>query len=258
MKKKFTEKSYRLMDDRSGLAFMLKVGKRGDLLTFDEEAGYNRAIRHCPNERSIFVDEQSDHALVAPITFYGGYLEVKAAEQATQIFLNNHPDNGANGGTWFEEVNDEKEAAESIQIDEMKLDIKYAVRQKSKEESGVHELEAVAAVLLNSVELASEMQTEELKRTIYMEVDKDPYYFVDDLGNVNIFDDDSITRKYIVLRAIKDGIIKKTPNSKSIVWARDGALIASAPRGIELVDYFADFLSSDEGMLVAEEIARRS
>ncbi len=256
--KKFVSKSYRLLDDRSGLAFMLKVGKTGNLVLFDEEKGYNRPIRHCPNERSIFIDEQSQAALVEPIIFSGGYLEVEATQQITQAFLDNHPDNHKNGGSWFEEVNEEMEANESVVLDDLKMDIKLAIREKLAEEDGVHQVEAVVAVLMDSVDEARAMSKGELKRALYQEAEYNPYYFVDDEGNVTIFNDDSVVRKYFVLRAIKDGIIKKTPNSKAMTWTRDGSVIATAPRGLELVEYFSDFLSTEEGMLVAEEIKRRS
>ena len=257
-KKKFTSKSYRLLDDRSGLAFMLKVGKTGNLLVFDEEKGFNRPIKHCPNERTIFIDEQSVNALVEPVIFSGGYLEVEPTQQLTQAFLDNHPDNIANGGAWFEEVNEEKEATESVVLDDLKMDIKLAIREKLAEEDGVHQVEAVVAVLIDSVDEAREMSKGEMKRVLYQEAEYNPYYFIDDEGNVTIFNDDSVVRKYFILRAIKDGVIKKTPNSKAITWTRDGSVIATAPRGLELIEYFSDFLSSDEGMLVAEEIKRRS
>jgi hypothetical protein len=52
---KLQSKTYRLADDRSGESCMIKTGKKGDLTIFDEEAGRRRAIRHCPNQRSIFV-----------------------------------------------------------------------------------------------------------------------------------------------------------------------------------------------------------
>ena len=107
-KDQLVEKSYRLTDSRSGEAFMLKTGRNKRLLFFDEDKKYNRAIRHCPNEVSIFIDEQSEHALVEPIIFFNGLLEVKREDQATQKFLDSHPDNSANGGNWFEQINDEQ------------------------------------------------------------------------------------------------------------------------------------------------------
>lgn len=258
METKYLEKSYRLADDRSGESLLLKVGKNRRLLVFDEAKGHNRAIRHCPNERSIFVDEQSEHALVEPIIFEFGYLDVNATDQITQKFLDIHPDNVSNGGTWFEPVDDEMEAKESIEMDEKIMDIKYAVRAKSKEEDGIHALMAVVAVLTGSVIEASQMGKEELKVEIYRAAERNPDYFVDDSGNVTIFNDDYIYRKYLVLKSIKDGIIKKSSNGKSMLWYRDNKMICTSPASIDLVDYFTDYLTTDDGMLVLEEIQRRS
>lgn len=258
MSNKYTEKSYRLTEDRSGEAFLLKTGKNRRLLTFDAEKGYNRAIRHCPNEKSIFIDEQSEHALVEPIIFYKGVLTVSATDQTTQRFLDAHPSNVANGGNWFEAINDDADATEEVEMEDLILDIKNMIREKAKEDSGIYALEMVVAVMIDSVEKASQMSEEALKRVLYNEADRNPYYFTDDNGNVNIFDNESMQRKYLTIRAIKDGVIKRSPNSKSILWTKDNTVIATAPKGLELIDYFADYLSSDEGMLVIEEIKRRS
>jgi len=116
----------------------------------------------------------------------------------------------------------------------------------------------IASILVNSVVSASKMSKSELKREIYRYADNDPYYFTDDEGNVNIFDDEYIQRKYLTLRAIKDNIIKKSANKKSMMWVSGNKVIATAPQGLDLVDYFSDYLSTDEGILVIEEIKRRT
>lgn len=255
---KLQSKTYRLSDNRSGESCMIKTGKKGDLTIFDEGEGRRRAIRHCPNQRSIYVDEQDSHSLIIPIIFHYGQLTVDSKHPITQAFLDAHPANVANGGGWFEEVNEEVEAKESIQSEELKNDIMHSVREMAKTKDGIHELSAVVAVLLDSVDEASRMGMESLKRVIYNEIDADPHYFVDDKGNVTIFEDDLIKRKYLILRAIKEGIIKKSPNNRTMVWSKDNKVIATAPRSIELIEYFADYLSTEEGMLVLEEINRRS
>tara|TARA_R110000796_G_scaffold59371_4_gene136839 strand:- start:11909 stop:12748 length:840 start_codon:yes stop_codon:yes gene_type:complete len=256
--RKFVEKEYRLADDRSGLSFIIKIGREKNLLVFDEEKGISRPIRHCPNEPTIYADKQSDFALVEPIIFMHGYLKVGRQEQITQQFLDAHPDNSANGGSWFEEVNDEKEAEADLIIDDLKIDLYNAVRNKLEEDDGIYELEAVVAVLENNVQDASSMSPKSLKRRIYQEIENNPLYFADDSFQVTIFQDDYINRKYFVLRAVKEAIIKKSPNGKSMLWVRDNKTIVTAPRGLELVEYFADFLGTEEGMLVGEEIKRRS
>lgn len=187
-----------------------------------------------------------------------GYLLVPREAQLTQQFLDASPENVANGGTWYEEVNDEKEAEQDLVIDDLKIDLYNAVREKIAEEDGIYELEAVVAVLENNVQEVSTMSESSLKRRIYQEIENNPLYFADDNFKVTIFEDDYINRKYFVLRAIKEAIIMKSPNNKSILWVRDKKTIATAPRGLELVEYFADFLGTEDGMLVGEEIKRRS
>lgn len=257
-KEKFTSKRYRLAGDRSGETFILKVGKNKRLVIFDETIGRNRPIRHCPNERSIFIDEQSQHALVEPIIFQFGVLDVAPTEQITQLFLDNHPDNVKNGGGWFEEINDDEDAEREVEIEDLILDIKQTIRDKEKERDGVYALEMAVAVLINSVEKASRMSPESLKRTLYNKVEENPHYFTDDNGNINIFDDEAMQRKYLTLRAIKDGIIKKSPNGKSMLWAKENTVITTTPRGVDLVEHFADFLSTNDGITVLEDIKRRS
>lgn len=257
-KAKFTAKEYRLTGDRSGLAYDIKTGRKRKLLVFDEDKGISRPIRHCPSEPTIYADDQSQYAYVEPIFFMHGYLKVPKEAQITQQFLDAHPSNVANGGNLFEEVNDEKEAERELELDEMKIDIYNAIREVAKKDGGEYELEAVVAVLENSVATAAEMGMQSLKRRIYQEVESNPEYFCDDEGNVTIFEDAYVTRKYFVLRAIKEAVIKKSPNGRSILWVRDGKTIATAPRGIDLTDYFTEFLGTDEGMLVADEIKKRS
>lgn len=256
--KKYQDKIYQLTDDRSGEAFLLKSGKNRKLLIFDEELGYNRAIRNCPNEKSIFIDEQSEHALVAPIIFERGILEVKKEDQITQKFLELHPDNVINGGAWFEEIDENKDAEAQIEFEDLVLDIKSEIRQTAKKKDGILQLEMVTAVILNDITKASEMSEEAMKRVLYNEVDKDPYYFLDDKGNVNIFDDSAMQRKYLVLRGLKDGVLVKSTNQKSILWGNTKEVIATSPRGVNIVDYFADYLASEEGMLIIEEMKKRS
>jgi hypothetical protein len=256
-------KTYILADERAGMSTLIKTGKKGTLTIFDPNYGPNgsrRAIRHCPNQKSIFIDEQDKHALVEPIIFEYGLLEVSAENPITQEFLDKHPSNSANsdGEGWFMEINEEEEARESIKEDELRIDIMHAVKQMAKSENGIHELSAVVSVMLGNVNEASQMGIEQLKRVIYNEIESNPRYFADENGNVTIFEDDDIKRKYIILRALKEHIIKKSSNGRSMLWSKDGAVIATAPRSIELVDYFSDFLTTDEGVLVAEEIARRS
>jgi len=256
--KKLVDKTYRMADDQSGESFMLKVGRSRSLLVFDESEKRNRAIRHCPNERSIFVEDQSEHALVEPIIFLTGYLEVPHTDVVTQQFLDAHPSNVKNGGNWFEEVNDEIEAEQAIAMDEIIMDIKQAIRDKSKEKGGLITLSAIVATISGSVVEANKLGLQELKRKLYLEAERDPMYFVDDNMEVNIFDNDYIYRKYLVLNSIKQGLLKKSKNGKAILWAKEGKVIATAPQSVDTIEFFTNYLTTDDGLLVSDELKARS
>jgi hypothetical protein len=101
------------------------------------------------------------------------------------------------------------------------------------------------------------MTTDELKRTIYAEAEKNPERFIDSKGNVTIFEEDSTARKYLVLRAMHDGVIKVSSNNRMITW-EDNTKIVDVPISIRPTDYLTDFLQTEDGMLLAEEITKRS
>ena len=254
--KKMVEKVYRLTNDRSGLTFTLNSGRNHNL-TVNDAKGLPQANRHCTNEKSIYVKMQSDHAKVVPIVFMGGYIEVPPHMQITQAFLDAHPGNTINGGSKFEFVDDEQHAKDHIAIDETKVDIKYAIRQKSKEKDGIHALKQVASVIKGSVIQVDDMGIEELKELLYNETDRNYKYFIDDAGSIDVFEDEYLKRKYLTLRAIRAGILKESSDRKAIQWASNSQLIFAGPIGQPLNDAFAEFLGTDDGIVVLESISKK-
>lgn len=257
-KPKMVDKLYRLTDNASGASYILKTGRNKKLTIFDEELGYRRAIRHCPNETSIFLEEQSKHAVVEAITFEKGEIEVLASEQITQQFLDAHPSNTANGGSVFELVDYAKEADEIVDMQEIVSSITEAIRQKGNEEDGIYALEMVASVLEGSLESVANMKLAELKRVIYFHVENDPHYFINaDTKEVNIFDDLDMQRRYVTLKALREQVIKKSMNGRSMLWYKGGKEIISAPYGVDIIDHFSKFLETNDGILVLSEIEKR-
>lgn len=261
-------KSYRLANDKSGESFTLKVGHKGDITILSEvEEGtgktkttrkVRRAIRHCPNQSSIFMDEQDKHALVTPIIFVNGFLHVSDDQPLTIEFLEKHPANVENGGHWFERINEEQEAAESLEREDLELELRVAVKKMASTDDGLHELSAVVAVLEDDIRAATTYGMQQLRRIINNKIIEDPYYFTDGNGNITIFEDDDVKRRYITLRALNEGILQKSVDGRTMMWRKGKKSIISCPMGSNLTEFFADFLSSDEGMLVAAEIAKQS
>ena len=103
-------------EERKGKIFSIPSGGgiictiKSEAIIYDAESNTNRQIRYCPNEASIFADEQSSLAVRRHVIFEGGLLYAPANQPNLLGFLELHPANKANGGGLFEEVNTEYNA----------------------------------------------------------------------------------------------------------------------------------------------------
>ena len=111
MKLESKDRIYKLTRDKAPLSCIIpsRNSRRAPLLYFDEEKGYNRALRYSRNQRSPFEDEQDGNVIVEPIIFEDGLLRVPKSNPVLQQFLEFHPLNGKK----FVEDNFEK-IAESV------------------------------------------------------------------------------------------------------------------------------------------------
>ena len=244
-------KTYKLIG-KTPISYTINTGRGKSLLVFDEDKGYERAIRHCPNDKSIYVDEQEKYALVEDIVFINGILIVDKSKQMTQKFMDTVPSNGR----IFAEVNKVKEAEDMIAETEAKAIINMAIIAKAKEDGGINHLQSVVAVLKGSYDVAMDMEKEELKNALYIEVRNNPYNFIDDYGNVTMFDDEYTIRKFLAMKALKLQIIERTSTGSSIRW-KNGDVIFQSPSGRKILDSFTEYLGTDDGIIVLKEMKDR-
>lgn len=249
---KLVEKNYVLLK-YSPLTFTLKVGRKNSLLVFDETTQRNRAIRHCPGEPSIYVDEQSEDAVVVPIIFLKGTFSTKPTDVFTQDFLEAHPSKGA----IFEIVDEVSDAKDVTDMEELKLDIKQAIREKAKEETGIEELRIIVSVLISDEVEAAKMETAQIKNTMYELVESNINRFIDDNGEISIFDDVEIKREAISQHAFNSGVIQISADGSKIMWSDNKATICQVPIGQNHKEFFAKYLGTEEGLQVAVEISQR-
>ncbi len=246
------DKSYKTLRYQP-LTLTLKVGIDNNLLIYCKKKKTQRAIRHCPNEQSIYIDEQSKLAVVQPIIFINGFINTKKEDTITQEFLEVHPKRGKT----FELVDVGADAIKIVDEVELILDAKAAIRERVKEEGGIEELRAVVSVLISNVGEAAKMSPAELKQAAYDAADTNISRFVNDDGEVTIFDDTSIKRKAIAQHAFDSGIIQASSQGDKILWADNKNTICLVPSGKPYLDFFAEYLEEEEGMMVAREIAKR-
>jgi len=166
------DRIYVLKKRNTPLSYMLtsKNTSRSPLYYFDGET--NRPLRYARNQKSPFEDEQDGSAILEPIVFVDGSLNVPKTNPVLQKFLEYHPGNGK----IFEEVNTEKDASAEFDKLATALDAQLAARDLS-----VDMLEAVARVVLGGK--IDKMSTAELKRDVLVYARTYPEKFMEMLND---------------------------------------------------------------------------
>jgi hypothetical protein len=249
-KVELVEKSYRLIGI-SPLSYILDVGRSGRLIHFDESKNRNRAIRYCPNEQSIFIDEQSDVAVVEGIIFYNGVLHTKEQDVILQTFLEASPAFGKK----YDLINNAKEAEEMLVLEDIILEIKNTIRMKSKTEEGIEQMKLILSVLQPTTN-TDNFSPGEVRYALFTEVDTNYKRFVGDNNEVTIFDNPEVQRKAIINKAFKSGTIKLSNDARSVMWTSNNAVILDIPPGKNYLEHFAKWLETEQGILVMQEIAK--
>ena len=234
-KQKPVAKSYRLKSDSAPLSLMLSShhNHRSPLLYFDEEKGINRPLRYARNQRSPFEDEQDGNAIMEPIIFEDGFLHVERNNQVLQEFLSLHPGNGQ----IFEEVDQARDAAEELQVEELILEAQLLARDMP-----TSKLEMVCRVLMGA--RADNMSTAELKRDVLVYARNNPEDFIDTLNDpaLQMYDD--------VVQIFSKNLLSKRNKGRDIYFnLKDNKTkILTVPYGEDANDIMASYFQTDDGI----------
>ena len=234
-KQKVVAKSYRLLRDVAPLSLMLSShhSHRSPLLYFDEEKGVNRPLRYARNQKSPFEDEQDGNAIMEPIIFEDGFLHVQRSNQVLQHFLSYHPGNGQ----IFEEVNEAKDAAEELEIQELILDAQLLARDLT-----ITKLETVCRVVMGA--RADKMSTSELKRDVLVYARNYPAEFIDILNDpaLQMYDD--------VVQIFDKGLLSLRNKNRDVYFnLKDNKTkILTVPYGEDAADIMASYFQTDDGV----------
>lgn len=235
----YVDKTYRLMRDAAPLTFMLPVrnSRRSPLLWFDEEKGTNRALRYGANQKSPFEDEQDGNVIVEPIIFEDGFLTVPRTNQVLQKFLHYHPLNGKR----FEEVNNEKDAAEIVEALNIEVDALIEAKKLS-----IEQLETIGRVLMATD--VSKMTTAELRRDVLIYAKEDPS------GFLRMVSDPEIKLQSKVQMFFDEKLLGFRNNKKDVFFNLPGnkKKMMSIPFGEDPMYVVTSYLQSDEGLEILE------
>ena len=234
-KKTAVSKQYRLKQEVAPLCFMLNShhNKRSSLLYFDEAEGINKPLRYARNQKSPFEEEQDGNAIMEPIVFEDGLLNVDRSNQVLQEFLHYHPGNGQ----VFEEIDNASDAAEELEIEELILDAQLLARDLD-----VKMLETVCRVLMGAQ--ADKLSTSELKRDILVYSRNHPEEFIDMLNDpaLQMYDD--------VVQIFTKGLLQLRNKSRDVYFnlAKNKTKILTIPFGEEATDIMASYFLTDDGV----------
>lgn len=204
---------------------------------FDKELGKVRQIRYCPNEPSIYVEEQSEHAQRTHILFSNKMLFVPSEKPNLLEFLMKHPGNKANGGNVFKMIDKSRSAEEELEREFTQFEAVAMVRDKD-----ISELLPVAMFL----GISTNRKSAEIRRDLLMDAKKNPTRFVE------LFDNPQVKCKSAVLQAVDFQLLNK--KADGMYWFDTNRLIVTAAAGLDPVDVMTRFCLTEKGAPVYDRL----
>ena len=207
---------------------------------YDKDEDTVREIRYCPNEQSIFRDEQSENAKRESVSFREGRLFVPREKPNLRKFLELHPLNKANGGSVFSEVNKKKDAEKELQKEFLTTDAVALVR-----DTDIQELLPIAMYF--NVGINSPVS--EIRFNLLRIAKNKPQEFIES------FDSPQVQARSIIAQAKDYQIINVKPNG--VYWFDSNGLIVSVPVGQDPVDVMVRFCLTEKGSSVLSSLEER-
>ena len=237
VKPQYNDKLYELTIGQTPISYVLRT--RG-LLWFDESVGYEREIKYCENQKTIFKDEMKGPERLSHVIFRDGMLFVPKEKQVLQKFLAYHPDNGLK----FKE-DDPVQVAED-DIDYLNMEINALnVAQKI-------EVDQAEAILRSEVgNKVSSMTSKELKRDLLLFARANPQLFLE------LATDENINIRNIGIKAVENGIIKLSSDNRTFMWGTNDRKLITVPFDENPYSALAAYFKTDEGIEVYQTVEKK-
>ena len=220
---------------KAGIVMMLRqtnitVYKDGEVKQLQYRSNYN----------SVWADEQGDNGIKEAIMFRDGNLSVPPTKPNLIEYLRLHPDNIANGGSLFAELNFSKKAEKSLEKEFDVVEAVTAVRDKT-----MSELMPVAMLYgVSTNQKPSDIRYELLKFA-----KRNPSDFMAS------FDNPMVKAKAVVQRC-KDFQILNV-RKDGVYWFDTNGLIVAVPVGQDPIDVMGRFCMTERGAPVLMELEDR-
>ena len=232
------DRVYLLKGNKRPLSYAMKSA---NIYWFDEEKGYERELKYCENQRTVFVDEMKGDQRLAHIIFRNGNLLVPKEKTVLQKLLSlYHP----HRDKVFYELKPQEIAVDQIDFLEMEIEALNAAR-----ELDIDTAEAVMRVEIGSK--VSQMSSKELKRDLLLFAKRNPKLFLD------LVSDDNVMLRNFGIRATELGIIKISQDQRYFMWGSNDRKLMTIPFDEHPYSALAHWFKTDEGMEVHSSIEKR-
>ena len=218
----------------AGIVFMLP--QKG-VTVYDPEKDTVREMRYCPNEPSIWSDEQGEKARKESVAFREGKLFVPKDKPNLRKFMDLHPMNMANGGQLFRQVDKKRDAEVELKQEFLLNDAVAMVRDKA-----IEDLLPVAIFFGFSVNAP----TSEIRFNLLNVAKKKPQEFIES------FDNQQVQARSVVKQASDYQFISLKDNGA--YWFDSNQLIVSVPVGQDPADVLTRFCLTERGSSVLSNL----
>jgi len=225
----------------SGKKPLSKMIKAADIYFFDETLGYERELKYCENQRTVFVDEMKGDQRLSHIIFRSGNLYVPKEKTILQKFLSlYHPDRDV---MFYE---DKPVARAEDHLDWLEFEI---AAMNAANNLDIDMMEAIMRVEVGSQ--VSEMSSKELKRDLLLFAKKNPKLFLE------LVTDKNIGLRNIAIKACEAYIIELSQDQRSFSWKSTGRKLMNVPFDENPYSALASWFKTDEGVEVYSQIEKR-
>ena len=215
--------------------------RASNIYWFDEEKGYERELKYCQNQKTVFVDEMKGDQRLEHIVFRNGILFVEKEKVVLQKLLSlYHPSRDK----MFYEHNPVQDAMEEVEILEMEVDALLAAKNLD-----IDTAEAIMRVEKGSG--VTEMTSKELKRDLLIYAKQNPELFLD------LLNDENVVLRNFGIKATEMGILKLSPDQRTFSWGSNDRKLMNVPFDEHPYSALAAWFKTDEGMEIYSNIEKR-
>ena len=232
------DRIYRLKGSKKPLSRSIKSA---NIHWFDEEKGYERELKYCQNQKTVFVDEMMGDQRLEHVVFRNGMLIIPKEKTVLQKLLSlYHPDRDV---MFYEEKPVAKAMGEIAWI-EMEIEALNAAKNLD-----IDMAEAVMRVELGSK--VSEMSSKELKRDLLLYAKRNPDLFLE------LVNDENVVLRNFGIKATEMGILKLSSDQRTFSWGSNDRKLMNVPFDEHPYSALAAWFKTDEGMEIYSNIEKR-